>query len=274
MKLPFQTDPARGAAAVLARLGLVVLQTDEVIEGEFPRLLGADFGTDGIRLHVTRVPSGREVTPETLAAMEAELPAAVSLLPTGVPFDVIAYACTSGATVIGEAGVATAIRSVRPGVAVSNPLTAAKAALAALGLRRIGFVTPYTAKVSAAMRDKLSAAGFDTVSFGSFEVAEDGIVARMTPASILEAILSVGEAAPCDGIFTACTNLRAAGVIEEAEARLGKPVVTSNQALAWHMLRLAGYDNALHGHGQLFTRPLSELSAAAGVSPGYADAPR
>lgn len=263
MRLPYRTDPLRNDATAGVRLGLVILQSDEVIEGEFPTLLGPAFGTDGIRLHVSRLPSGREVTLETLAAMEEALPTAVGLLPPGVDFDVVGYACTSGATIIGEARVTEAIHRARPEVATTNPLTAAKAALAALGMRRIGFVTPYVAEVSAAMRERLAAVGVETVSFGSFEVVEDGVVARMTPASILEAVITVGEAAPCDGVFVACTNLRAAGIIEEAEQRLGKPVVTSNQALAWHMLRLAGYREPLPARGRLFLQPLVPEGASA-----------
>jgi maleate isomerase len=254
LRLPFVTEPEDADV----RFGLIVLRADEVIEGEFPRLLSAPLGAGGLRLHYTRVPSGHEVTPESLAAMEAALPAAVALLPQEAPFDVIAYACTSGATIIGEERVAEIVRRDRPGVAVSNPLTAAKAALTALGVRRLGFVTPYVADVSAAMRDNLAAAGFETVAFGSFEVAVEGIVARMTPESILEAIVSVGEAVESDCVFAACTNLRAAGIIEAAEAHLGKPVITSNQALAWHMLRLAGNDASLSGCGRLFTLPLPD----------------
>jgi maleate isomerase len=253
VRLPFETDSEAEFRAAATRLGLIVLQSDEVIETEFRRLLDLE----GVSILHSRVPSGREVTPETLTLMEAELPAAVRLLPPGLPFDVVAYACTSGSTVIGEARVAAAIHQVIPGVAVSNPLSGAKAALKALGLRRIGFVTPYVAAVSGAMRDNLVEAGFEIGAFGSFEVAEDGIVARMTPACILAAILRVGAASDCEGVFVSCTNLRTAGILEEAEARLGKPVVTSNQALAWHMLRLAGRPEPLAGRGRLFTLPLS-----------------
>jgi maleate isomerase len=252
MPLPYETESNRPGEVPPLRLGVVLLQTDEIIEAEFPKLLGAE----GVRVHYSRVPNAREVTPAGLAAMEAALPTAVGLLPPAVPFDVIAYACTSGSTVIGEARVAEAIRGVRPGVAVSNPLTAAKAALAALKLKRIGFVTPYIEEVSAAMRDHLAGAGFDTVSFGSFEVVDDATVAAMTPDCILAAALEVGAAADCEGVFIACTNLRAAGIIEAAEAKLGKPVICSNQALAWHMLRLAGDIEPRGGRGALFLRGL------------------
>ncbi|GAB4392836.1 MAG: aspartate/glutamate racemase family protein [Kiloniellaceae bacterium] len=252
MPLPYETI----AEDSTTRFGLVVLQADEVIEGEFPGLLTSPDAGEAVRLHVSRVPSAHQVTPETLAAMEAELPAAVALLPEEARFDVIGYACTSGAKVIGEEKVAGIIRALRPGVAVSNPLTAAKAALKALKVRRLGFVTPYVAAVSSVLRDDLESAGFEIGSFGSFEVAVEGIVARMTPQSVLEAIVQVGSQGDCGAVFAACTNLRAAGVIAEAEARLGKPVISSNQALAWHMLRLAGIATPWPGRGRLFTRPL------------------
>ena len=74
-------------------------------------------------LYHSRVPSDPEVTAETLARMEAALPAAVSLLPP-VDFNVVGYGCTSGATIIGEPGVERAVHSVRPGVAVTNPAPA------------------------------------------------------------------------------------------------------------------------------------------------------
>jgi maleate isomerase len=46
--------------------------------------------------------------------------------------------------------------------------------------------------------------------------------------------------ADCDAVFVSCTNLRVAEIAEEAERRIGRPVLSSNLALAWHMLTLAG----------------------------------
>lgn len=255
MPLAYATENMDPAAAPAARFGVCLLQTDEIVEAEFPRLLGPDYGPGGIRVHYSRLPSANQVSTESLAEMAAALPVAVDLLPPAVRFDVIAYACTSGATIIGEARVAEIVRSVRPGIAVSNPLTAAKAALQALAARRIAFLTPYVAEVSSAMRDNLTANGCDIVSFGSFEVADDGIVASMTPECILQAAVEVGGG-ESDAVFIACTNLRAAGIIAAAEQRLGKPVISSNQAMAWHMLRLAGIDAPRPGCGRLFDHAL------------------
>ncbi len=41
-------------------------------------------------------------------------------------------------------------------------------------------------------------------------------------------------------MFLSCTNLRTVGMLDALEARLGKPAISSNQALAWHMASLAG----------------------------------
>jgi maleate isomerase len=50
-----------------------------------------------------------------------------------------------------------------------------------------------------------------------------------------------------------------ARIVEEVEAKLGKPVTSSNHALAWHMLRLAGYSAPLKGRGRLFQEPLAAV---------------
>ncbi|NRG18528.1 aspartate/glutamate racemase family protein [Rhizobiales bacterium] len=250
MKLGYETDDGLGTRA---SLGLVVLQADETIEAEFRRFLDID----GVSLATSRIPSGRDVTPDTLKRMEAELPTAVDLLPPTVRFDAIGYACTSGAAVIGEAKVADIIRHVRPGTAVSDPVTAVRDACWALGVRRLGFVTPYVAEVSAAIRAKLEVDGVTIAGFGSFEQSEEGVVARIKPHSTLRAIAAVAEIEPCDAVFVSCTNLRVAGILEEAEALIGRPVISSNQALAWHMLRKAGIPDTREGFGELFRRRLS-----------------
>jgi maleate isomerase len=36
-----------------------------------------------------------------------------------------------------------------------------------------------------------------------------------------------------------------ANIIHKAEQKLGKPVISSNQALAWHLLRLSGVSHNL-----------------------------
>jgi maleate isomerase len=54
-----------------------------------------------------------------------------------------------------------------------------------------------------------------------------------------------------DTIFISCGALRTIEVIDALEAASGKPVVASNQAMAWDCLRLAGIDDRIEGYGRL-----------------------
>jgi maleate cis-trans isomerase len=53
-------------------------------------------------------------------------------------------------------------------------------------------------------------------------------------------------------IFISCSNFRTLEIIESLEARLGKPVVTSNASTMWKMLRTIGDQRAIPGAGRLF----------------------
>lgn len=251
MKIDFQTDAGIGTRA---NLGVIVLETDETLEHEFRRFIPSD----GVALYVSRIAMVPEIRPDTLARMEADLPASARLLPPALSFDAIGFGCTSASTVIGSDRVAKAITSVCPGAKVTDPLAAIIEAGRALSARRLGFVTPYVAEMSARMREKLEAAGFEIASFGSFEEGNDRIVARITPASVLAAIKAVASKASCDAVVVSCTNLRCIDIIEAAEARYGVPVITSNQAMAWNMLRNARIEDTRPRCGRLFHK----LSAA------------
>jgi len=246
MKLGFQTD---GGIGTRANLGVIVLETDETLEREFGRIMDRD----GIALYCSRIAMVPEIRPETLMRMEQDLPSSARLLPPALNFDAVGFGCTSASTVIGSDKVAEAIRTVCPGAQVTDPLAAIIAAGRSLGARRLGVVTPYLPEVSARMREKLEEAGFEIAGFGSFEEGNDRVVARITETSILAAVAAVASEAPCDAVVVSCTNLRCLNVIPQAERMTGLPVISSNQALAWHMMQLAGVTDPLPEFGRLFS---------------------
>ena len=61
-----------------------------------------------------------------------------------------------------------------------------------------------------------------------------------------------------DTVFVSCTSIRIAAAIPELEARFGIPITSSNHAMGWHCLRLAGIDDLLLEHGKLFGLPLKD----------------
>jgi len=246
-KLPYSTGLGLGQSA---KIGLIVLQTDQTIEDEFRQILAID----GVACYHSRIANAMQVTPQTLAKMQADLPIAARLLPKAFMFDAIGYGCTSGATIIGEDRVAQLILAQHPNAQVSNPLSACKAACTALKLNRIALLTPYTPQVTQALSDALSAGGIAISHTGYFDIEDDFDVGRVDSASLFSAIIELGSHESCEGVFVSCTSLRMAHLILKAEQRLGKPVISSNQALAWHLLRLSGVDKELPHFGCLFTQ--------------------
>jgi maleate cis-trans isomerase len=47
------------------------------------------------------------------------------------------------------------------------------------------------------------------------------------------------------------TTVRAVEVIDAIEQKVGKPVVTSIQAMFWQSLRTVGYGESIYGYGRL-----------------------
>ena len=216
-------------------IGLVVLQTDESIEDDFRRLM-----LPSVRLMVTRIPSGQEVTRESLGAMEDHLTASVGLFPEDLAFDAIGYGCTSGTAQIGPERIAALVRSGAKVHAVSNPLSALIAACEAQGIRRLAILSPYIEAVSSRLRDVLRENGIETPVFGSFAEASEAKVVRISGRSIQAAARQLAAGADVDALFLSCTNLRTLDVIAPLEEGLQMPVLSSNLVLAWDLLRLTG----------------------------------
>lgn len=235
--------------AARAAIGLVVLATDHTIEHEWRKLIDLE----GVAVYETRLANSPDIRPETLAEMEKEIAPAVSLLLPGQRMDVVAFGCTSGAMVIGEEQVFARVRAVRPHVRCTSPITAARAAFEALGVRRIGLLTPYVRSVSDWMAGYLVDKGFEIPAAASYEHADDNEVARIDAESIAASVRMLAASPEVDAVFVSCTSLRVAELVAPLETATGKPVLSSNHAMAWHALRLAGIRDALPQWGRLFT---------------------
>jgi maleate isomerase len=244
--IPFELD---GGIAPRAALGLVVLATDHTVEHEWRQMLG---GLDGVGFYEARLHNAPEITPEKLREMEKDIARTAALILPAERLDVLAFGCTSGTIVIGEEQVFARLGEARPGIHCTTPITAALAGMKALGCPRVALLTPYIDRINRMMRDWLEARGLRVPVMGSFNHENDNEVARIDAASIEKAILDLGRHEAVDAVFVSCTSLRVAALVERTEAALGKPVTSSNHAMAWHALRLAGYHDPVPGFGRLF----------------------
>jgi len=227
------------------RIGLIELATGETAERDFHAML-----PEGAMFHTARVMNENPVTIENLRGHLPGLALAAEQLLPGVPLDVVCYDCTSGTVANGYEAIAAEIHRARPGVPVVTPITAALAAFEELGVKRISVLTPYAPDVSSAMAEYLEDHSITVLNLASFLIDSDIDMARLTPASIRRAAIDVC-ASDAEALFISCTALRAVEVLDQIEAVLERPVISSIQAEFWQSVRLAGYEEPIDGFGSL-----------------------
>ena len=239
-RLVYDERPARW------RIGLIALATDHTTERDFARM---SPGPE-VAVYVSRVMNENPTTVENLRRMAPRLSDAAALILPDEPLDVIAYSCTSASVALGDEAVAVAIHEAKPGVACVTPPSAAVAAFAHLGVGRISILAPYIRSVSEPFVDYFAARGLETATLTCLGIEDDRDMARLRPASIAALAREVCDP-KAEGFFISCTAVRAAEAVGEIEEALGKPVVTSNQAMFWQALRTAGCDTPVRGYGRL-----------------------
>jgi len=227
------------------RIGLLVPGGNSVMEPEFHRM-----APDGVSTHANRVYL-KDVTPESLAGMaDHAAESARGLAP--VRIGVLAFGCTSGSFVGGKGYDEKLIRIMEDatGIPATTTTTAVLRALRLFGVRRIALATPYTDEVTRLEARFLADHGFEVTR------AQGGGIVETADIQVCEPEVAYARAREVDddraeAVFISCTGFRTIEVLEKLEAELGKPVTSSNHAMAWHALRLAGYTEPVPGFGRL-----------------------
>ncbi len=228
-----------------AKIGFVLLATEQTIEDDMFRLRPS-----GVGLHFTRAANPDSITIASLSAQADDLArAAATLLPDG-SLDVICYGCTSGSLVIGEEKVFAELNKGAPTATPTTLITGVIRALKAVKARRIVVATPYLDEINELEADYLRAAGFDVLAIKGLNLEKDSDMIRVPPGFIAEFAASL-DRSDADAVFISCGALRTLDIVGELEIRLGKPVICSNQAMGWDVLRLAGIPDRIEGYGTL-----------------------
>lgn len=222
-----------------ARIGLIVPSTNTTVEPEF-----AQLAPEGVACFATRVPA-RETTDadDKVAAildMHGRIEEAAAELADLGP-DAIAYACTSGSFLKGvqsDAELCSSLSSTH-GVPMITTSAALLDALEALGRRRVAVVTPYITQVSTGVQRYLGESGYDVVAAHDLELLSNLDKGRLGPEASYRAARAVADA-DADVVVISCTNWRTAEAVSALEEDLGVPVVSSNLATMWAVLRAAG----------------------------------
>ncbi|KIC26902.1 MULTISPECIES: maleate cis-trans isomerase family protein [unclassified Leisingera] len=174
----------------------------------------------------------------------------------GVRPDVVLYGCTSATLTHGpefDADLAAQIKAGSGAVC----LTAAGSLVAgirALGAVKIGFSSPYLGEINRQAMEFLSANGIETVRCADIgrELGNYG-QGELTPQEVFD-LACQADHPEAEAIVLSCTDMRAVEAGERIEAHLGKPVITSNQAMMFCVMRALGLPRHRGLPGRLFDR--------------------
>lgn len=228
------------------RVGLIIPSSNRMAEQEMVKVFAK-----GVHVHVTRL---RMTGPNHLA-FDQLLPRAEEATRALVDArcDVVAFHCTANSMeggIEGEKQILAAL--ARAGAPHgTTTITAIRWALDAFGAKRIVLITPYSAETTEHEAQFLRASGYDVLAAKGFALAGSDAYCATPPQFWRDRTIEA-ERANADAYLISCANISVFGVIEELEAELARPVVTSNQAVIWDALRLIGWRDGRGCPGRLF----------------------
>lgn len=245
-----------------ARLGFIIPSSNRMVEPQIQRLV-----PDGVVAHFNRLGmTGRHAVP--LDELMPRIALAAELL-GDAKCDAIVLQCTGtsmsgGVDMEGEViatMAAAAARAAQTTVPALTTASALMAALGALGARRLVFVSETTQPGHDRKLAYLKQAGLDIVADKAMCLENSDAYCTTPPQFWFDEVCAMRNDA-AEAYFVSCANIHSIDVIEDLEAALKKPVVTSNQVALWCALRTAGINDPVPGLGQLLHLDLPTAAAA------------
>jgi maleate isomerase len=122
-------------------------------------------------------------------------------------------------------------------------------ALHRLGVEKISMAMPYIEEVALAAVKFVEESGIRVLKKKWLGESPAYVSREKVYGLAKEVDMSESEA-----IFLPCTGWHTIDVIEKLEGDLQKPVISSNQATMWNLLRLANINDKIQGYGQLLSK--------------------
>ncbi|WP_338740532.1 aspartate/glutamate racemase family protein [Actinomadura luteofluorescens] len=237
-----------------AALGVIIPSTNTVVEDEYYR-----FRADGVSFHAGRILiRNAALDSDTafeafLADLRTQIARAVESVLTCEPDHLIMgmSAETFWGGVDGNAEFERWIGELS-GLPVTTGAAACHAALSALGVRRIGVITPYQPIADEQVRAFFTELGYDVRAVHGMRCDSATSIAAATPGEVRAAFAAV-DGPGVEALVQAGTNLPVIGVADRLERELGKPVIPINAATLWHAYRTIGVTDRIEGAGRLLS---------------------
>jgi maleate isomerase len=121
-------------------------------------------------------------------------------------------------------------------------------ALKYLSIQSVAIATPYPQWINDRLAEFLVKSGFKVVSQKGLNV---DCPAFLPPENAYKVAME-SNCTEAEGILISCTNFRSLEVIEQIQKDAGKPVISSNSATMWKLLKMAGVPEKVANAGSLF----------------------
>jgi maleate isomerase len=229
------------------RIGLITLATDFRIEKDFNNVLN---GKD-IDLYCNRIHCYNPLTNETLKKMADDITNVTKDILPDQKLDCVAYGCTSGTIAAGYNSIVEKVNAAKPNTKVTTPITAATKALKKLNINKISIFTPYTNEINNSVVEYFKNENFEINELSYFDIPSDLDIGKVDDKYLFD-VLSKIDVGDSDALFVSCTALPVLTLINDLEKKLGKFVVSSNQALIWDSLNQVNSNINVVGYGKLF----------------------
>jgi len=229
------------------RFGLIIPSPNVVIEPEFYSIFLKDVG-----FYTSRVLLSNCTLPELKKMGDFAQRAALELSTARV--NAILYACTSGSLIEGldwEKDLTIKIAEMS-GVPTITTAGSVRDALIFMKISKINMFTPYIDEINEKEKDFLEKSGLEILNVKGLGITNAIEIAEVDPKIILKEALKLHQKnKEAEGMFISCTNLRTFDIIDELEKQIGVPVITSNQASLWGLLRIVKKQQIIKGLGKL-----------------------
>lgn len=164
------------------------------------------------------------------------------------------WACTSGSFVFGLEGARKQVEEVQDylGAPVTSTSLAFIDALVAAKLNKVAIAATYPQDLAQKFADFLQEGGVQVVAVRGAEIMTAVEAGTLNDRDVID-FVAIGDHPEAEAVLVPDTALHTVAVLEQLEARVGKPVITANQVSMWQTLRLTGELKAQPKLGALFT---------------------
>ena len=233
--------------------GALIPSTNTTVEIEYSHLLPAAV----CQAHYGRLMSSNHGASPFASPLDEDVAYQAKLLGTA-RVEIIGLIQTSACLFADDYDETTCARITENsgGIPAITSAMAIGEALRALGARHIALVSPYSEEVNARARDYFeSKHGLKIAALEGFAAKDSYMIGQLGPENARDAFRRI-DRPEIDAFVVPGGNFPTMMSIPAWEREFKKPVVTTNQAALWAMLRRIGNKDRIQGLGKLLEIPV------------------